>query len=128
MFFRCSSINIAFEIRIGAQLPNARKPAAKKELHYGRWFANSSQHGQPKTVWSRRGGRLSQCSMTRLLHAHSALPFRSCAAAWVAQPAPGMAAHVVAATDRLSINRKGTGTCPDDPVFRHRELTGLCLP
>jgi hypothetical protein len=57
---------------------------------------------------------------------------------------------VVAATGRLSINRKGTGTCPDDPVFslcsvcgkdlalrasirsfcqtRHRELTGICVP
>jgi hypothetical protein len=36
--------------------------------------------------------------------------------------------YVVAATGRLSINRKGTGTCPDDPVFRHRELTVLCVP
>jgi hypothetical protein len=59
-------------------------------------------------------------------------------------------ADIVAATGRLSINRKGTGTCPDDPVFslcsvcgkdlalrasihsscqtRHRELTGICVP
>jgi hypothetical protein len=37
-------------------------------------------------------------------------------------------ADIVAASGRLSINGKGTGTCPDDPVFRHRELTGLCLP
>ena len=34
---------------------------------------------------------------------------------------------VVAATGRLSINRKGAGTYPDDPVFHHRDFTEMCV-
>jgi hypothetical protein len=34
---------------------------------------------------------------------------------------------VVAATGRLLINKIGTGTYLDDPVFHHCELTEMCV-
>ena len=36
-------------------------------------------------------------------------------------------AHVIAAISRLSINRMRARTLSNDPVFRHRELTEICV-